>query len=178
MILWSLNHGFVWRQGLRLRRQGLGHWAMIVAHLGVGITALGIICTTAYSEQRDVSMRPGDSVQVGAYQFKFQSIADLTGPNYQGMQAKIAVYRGEKLLRILEPQQRYFPVTQTVTAKASIDAGLFRDLYVALGDSLPNGAWSFRIYDKPFIRWIWAGGVFMFFGGLLSILDRRYRNPL
>ncbi len=107
-------------------------------------------------------MRAGDQVQVGPYQFEFQGVTRLTGPNYQGTQASVAVYRQKKLLSILTPQQRYFPASDAATTKAAINAGLFRDLYVALGSSLPDGAWSFRIYYKPFIRWIWAGGVMMF----------------
>ena len=90
VILWSLHHGFTWQRAVRLRRRTLSHWAMIAAHLGVGITALGIICSSVFSDERDVSMRPGDSVQVGSYQFNFQSIAALNGPNYQGTQANIA----------------------------------------------------------------------------------------
>ena len=59
--------------------------------------------------------------------------------------------------------------------EAGIDTGLFRDLYVSLGEPLPAGAWSVRVYFKPFVDWIWAGAVFMALGGLLAISDRRYR---
>lgn len=168
LIILTVNHGF-WAYSL-------SQWGMTLAHLGVAITALGILCSTAYTQQRDISMHLGDAVQVGPYQFQFRQISDLTGPNYQGVQGEIAIFHQGHLLKILHPQQRYFPVTKTATAKAAIDAGLFRDLYVALGTALPNGAWSLRIYYKPFIRWIWAGGVFMALGGFLAAADRRYRR--
>lgn len=176
VILFTLHHGFTWQKWLKPRRLVLSQWAMILAHLGIGITAMGIICSTTFSQQRDVSMRPGDTLNVGPYQFQFQGVKEVPGPNYQGLQGRVAVYRDSHLLRVLLPEQRYFPVEATATTKAAIDAGIFRDLYVALGSSLPNGAWSFRIYYKPFIRWIWAGGVLMFFGGLLAVADRRYRQ--
>ena len=167
VMVWSLHHA---------RRMVISQWAMLLAHLGVGVTAMGIICSSLLSEQRDVSMQLGDSVQVAGYRFKFTDLSELHGPNYQGLQAQIAIFKNEKLLRILTPQQRFFPIANTATVKAAIDPGLFRDLYVALGTSLPNHAWSFRIYYKPFIRWIWGGGVLMVVGGILAVLDRRYRR--
>jgi cytochrome c-type biogenesis protein CcmF len=63
--------------------------------------------------------------------------------------------------------------------EAAIDAGLFRDLFVAIGEPLGNeGAWSLRIYYKSFIRWIWLGAVFMAAGGLCAAFDRRYRYKI
>jgi cytochrome c-type biogenesis protein CcmF len=175
LVLWTLHHGFTWKKWPKLRRLTLSQWAMCLAHLGVGVTAIGILCSTAYSQQRDVEMHPGDTVKIGPYRFQFQRVSELSGSNYQALQGQVAVYHQQKLLRILWPEQRYFPVANSVATKAAIDVGIFRDLYVALGTSLPNGAWSFRLYYKPFIRWIWAGGVMMFLGGLMAVADRRYR---
>lgn len=176
VILFTLHHGFTWKKWLKFRRLAVSQWAMILAHLGVGITALGIICSVANSQQRDVSMHLGDRVKLGPYEFQFQSTANFQGPNYEGLKAEIVIYRAGKRLRVLWPEQRFFSVANTATAKAAIDAGIFRDLYIALGSSLPDGAWSFRIYYKPFIRWIWAGGIVMVLGGALAAADRRYRT--
>jgi cytochrome c-type biogenesis protein CcmF len=175
LISWTLSHGFRWQMKPRIKKMTSGQWAMILAHIGVGVTTLGIICTTVCSQQRDIGMKPGDSLQMGAYQFHFINVTDVQGPNYQAIQAEVEIYKHNKLEKILFPEQRYFPVERSTTTKAAIDAGVFRDLYVALGSSLPGGSWSFRIYYKPFVRWIWAGGVMMFFGGLLGAADRRYR---
>lgn len=176
VILWSLNHGFKWQKGSLVRRRtSVSHWGMILAHIGIAVTTIGIIATTAYSQQRDVSMRMGDSINVGPYVFELQTIRPLSGPNYQGWVGQVAVTLPNLTRKILFPEQRFYPVSQTATAKAAIQAGLFRDLYVALGTQLPDGAWSMRIYYKPFVRWIWGGGVIMVLGGLLAILDKRYR---
>ena len=61
--------------------------------------------------------------------------------------------------------------------EAFIDPGLTRDVYVSLGDPLEggDGAWSVRVYYKPFVSWIWGGAVLMALGGLLAASDRRYR---
>ncbi len=177
LIIFTLSYSILWRNGLpKLRPLGRSQWGMIFAHLGVGVTAIGVICTSAFSLQRDVSMHKGDSLKVGPYQFQFQEVMNFQGPNYQGLRGKVAVFRKEQLYTILFPEQRFFPISKTVTTKAAIDAGLGRDLYVALGAQLPKGAWALRIYYKPFIRWIWAGGVLMTIGGLLTVFDRRYRN--
>ncbi len=176
VILWSLNHGFTWKKGALMRRRlSNSQWGMILAHIGIGVTALGIIVTTAYSQQRDVAMKVGESMKLGPYQFQFQAIRPLVGPNYQGWEGQVAVTSPNQKTRILFPEQRFYPVSQTATAKAAINAGIFRDLYVALGTQLPDGAWSLRFYYKPFIRWIWGGGIMMAMGGLLAILDKRYR---
>jgi cytochrome c-type biogenesis protein CcmF len=59
--------------------------------------------------------------------------------------------------------------------EAGIDGGLFRDVYVALGDPLDGGAWAIRVHYKPFVRWIWLGALFMALGGILAMMDKRYR---
>ena len=59
--------------------------------------------------------------------------------------------------------------------EAGIDAGFTRDIYISLGEPLDDGAWSIRLYHKPFVRWIWLGAILMAIGGLLAIIDRRYR---
>lgn len=175
VILWSLHHGINRNSRLKLPRLTASQWAMLIAHTGVGITLLGIVCSTAYSVQRDVSMHQGDFVEVGPYQFQLRQTMNFKGPNFEGLQATVMVYRHQRLFKVLYPEQRFFPVSETATSKAAIDVGIFRDLYVALGTSLPDGAWSLRIYYKPFVRWIWAGGIMMAIGGLLAVTDRRYR---
>ena len=60
--------------------------------------------------------------------------------------------------------------------EAAIDPGLFRDLYVAMGEPLAGGAWAIRLHYKPFVRWLWLGGLTMAMGGFLTVADRRYRR--
>ena len=84
----------------------------------------------------------------------------------------------------MTPQKRIYDVRRESMTEASIDAGLTRDLFAALGEPLEttaaggpqvDGAWSVRLYHKPFIRWIWVGALLMAIGGLFAALDRRYR---
>ena len=151
------------------------HWGMLLAHLGVAMTVWGIAFSQNYSVERDVRMQVGDSVQIAGYDFKFAGVSDANGPNYMGGQAKVEISREGKPEATLWAEKRFYTVSKMPMTEAAIDWGFTRDLYVALGEKLDDGAWALRLYYKPFIRWIWLGGLFMALGGLLCMLDRRYR---
>ena len=101
----------------------------------------------------------------------------VSGPNYTAQEGRFEVYEGSNLVAELKPQKRIYQSQKNPMTEAAIDPGLTRDLYVALGEPLEGAAWSIRIYVKPFIRWIWLGGLVMMAGGLCAALDRRYRLP-
>ncbi|WP_011608554.1 heme lyase CcmF/NrfE family subunit [Histophilus somni] len=151
------------------------HWGMVLAHLGVAMTIWGIAFSQNYSIERDVRMNVGDTVKIADYEFTFQGISDANGVNYLGGKAQIDISRNGKFETTLFAEKRFYTVSKMTMTEAAIDWGLSRDLYVALGESLNDGSWALRLYYKPFIRWIWLGGIFMAFGGLLCIFDRRYR---
>jgi cytochrome c-type biogenesis protein CcmF len=150
--------------------------AMLLAHLGVMVSAVGILFSSAYSFQRDVGMNVGDIVQFGAYQFKLQGVYPLHGPNYRGAEADLQLLDPPKTH--LKPQLRYYPIAAMTLSKPAIDVALWRDLYIVLAEPLQNNVWVFRMYSKPFIRWIWAGGLLMIFGGLYSILRSKISKRL
>ena len=151
------------------------HWGMLLAHLGVAMTVWGIAFSQNYSVERDVRMNVGDSVQIADYDFTFKGISDANGPNYIGGKAQIDITRYGKPEATLFAEKRLYTVSKMPMTEAAIDWGFTRDLYVALGEKLDNNAWALRLYYKPFIRWIWLGGLFMALGGLLCMFDRRYR---
>lgn len=186
MVFWLIGH-LIWHgllENLISKKTFLSwkrrNWAMLLAHTGLAVTALGIILSTAYSQEQDLRMQPGSHATLGPYQFEFITTTALPlVANYYGTQAQINVYYRHHLIKTLYPEQRIFPISQMETSKAAIDAGIFRDLYVALGSKLPDDpAWSVRIYYKPFIRWIWAGGIMMVLGGIIAWFNRLKMNPL
>ena len=151
------------------------HWGMVLAHLGVAMTVWGIAFSQNYSVERDVRMSVGDTVQIADYDFTFKGISDANGPNYIGGKAQIYITYHGKTEATLFAEKRLYTVSKMPMTEAAIDWGFTRDLYVALGEKLENNAWALRLYYKPFIRWIWLGGLFMALGGLLCMFDRRYR---
>ncbi|MBC0852661.1 heme lyase CcmF/NrfE family subunit [Pantoea stewartii] len=158
-----------------LRHLSRSHWGMVLGHLGVGVTVIGIAFSTQYSVERDVRMKAGDSVDIHRYHFVFRHVQDLQGPNYSGGVAVIDVTRDGQPEAMLYAEKRFYSAARTMMTEAAIDGGFTRDLYAALGEELDDGSWAVRIYYKPFVRWIWFGGLFMAAGGLLCLLDPRYR---
>ncbi len=147
---------------------------MMFAHLGFAILIIGILLSSLLSQEREVKLKPGNAVTIGPYQFFFIGLTGIQGSNYRGIQAEFDVMKNDRHIVSMFPEKRIYIVRDMVMTKVDIHPGLFRDLYLALGEPLNDNSWSIRVYYKPFIRWIWAGGLIMIFGGLLSILG--YKN--
>lgn len=152
------------------------YWGMVAAHLGLAVTIVGIAFSQNYSVERDVRMKSGDSIDIHEYRFTFRDVKEVTGPNWRGGVATIGVTREGKPETVLYAEKRYYNTAGSMMTEAAIDGGITRDLYAALGEELENGAWAVRLYYKPFVRWIWAGGLMMALGGLLCLFDPRYRK--
>ncbi|KPK39229.1 MAG: hypothetical protein AMJ69_06270 [Gammaproteobacteria bacterium SG8_47] len=166
----------VWRG---LRSLPRGYYGMQAAHIGVAVFTVGVTLTSTFSIEKDLRMAPGDVVELGGYSFQFFGVQQAEGPNYTAFRGTIRVDNDGDLVAILSPEKRNYHVQRMPMTEAAIDAGLFRDIYVALGEPLPdNKAWAVRLYVKPFIRWIWLGTIFMALGGLLAATDKRYRIAL
>jgi len=158
----------------KLRAQTRSYYGMQVAHLGVAVFIVGVTMVTGYQSEQDVKMGTGDTISAGGYEFKFNGVTQTTGPNYQAARAEIIVSRNGSETQRMYPEKRSYTATGNVMTETAIDTGLFRDLYVSLGEPVNNGAWSVRVYYKPFVDWIWGGALFMAFGGGLALSDRRY----
>jgi cytochrome c-type biogenesis protein CcmF len=161
----------------RIRSQGSSYFGMQLAHFGVAVFIIGVTMVKGYETERDVLMNIGDTVQVGGYEFQFEGTTEITGPNYAARQGRVIVTKNGKFLREMNPEKRIYNVSGMPITQAAIDTGFLRDLYVSLGEPIPNsqGAWAVRVYHKPFIDWIWGGCLFMAMGGVLALSDRRYR---
>ena len=151
---------------------------MQFAHLGIAVFVIGVTMVGAYQEEKDVRMSAGDTVSVGGYQIQFEGVNVVPGPNYQAMRGTFLLNKNGNTQTIMHPEKRnYFSSTMPMT-EAAIDAGLTRDIYVSLGEELPDKSWAVRVYYKPFVDWIWGGCLLMALGGVLAISDRRYRIKL
>ncbi|WP_153446605.1 heme lyase CcmF/NrfE family subunit [Vibrio algicola] len=153
------------------------HWAMMLGHIGLAVTIIGIAMVQNYSIERDVRLEPGQTFDIQGYQFHFDGLRDHDGPNYEGFIADFTITDDGKFVNTLHAEKRYYHTAGSMMTEAAIDAGLTRDLYIAMGEKLDgtDNAWAVRIYYKPFIRWIWLGAIFMAIGGILAISDKRYR---
>ena len=160
-----------------LQQIGRAPAGMLLAHLGVAAFILGVTVVRTHESERDVKMFPGDTTEVAGYVFRLVTVAQVDGPNYSAMQGQIAVSRDGHSVALMQPEKRVYRVQTNPMTEAAIESNLSRDLYVALGEQLPDGAWTLRVHHKPLVLWIWLGCLIMAAGGLLAASDRRYRRP-
>ncbi|MCP4210683.1 MAG: heme lyase CcmF/NrfE family subunit, partial [Halieaceae bacterium] len=150
---------------------------MVIAHLGFAICVVGVVATSQYSQEHDLKMSPGDSRTLADYEFRFVEVARVRGPNFVADEARFDVYREDQLVARLNPQKRRYTASGQVMTEAAIDAGLMRDLYVAMGEPVGEaGAWAMRLHYKPLVRWMWLGAIFMAAGAITAASDKRYRR--
>src|SRR6266550_1925412 len=139
----------------KLRLQSRSYYGMQLAHVGVAVFVVGITFVTQYQSEKDLRMDVGDSVSVGGYDFKFNGVTSIAGPNYRAARANIDISRNGKLIRTMNPEKRIYNVSENTMTETAIDTGLFRDLYLSLGEPVGNGrAWTVRVHYKPFVDWI------------------------
>ncbi|WP_296245239.1 MULTISPECIES: heme lyase CcmF/NrfE family subunit [unclassified Psychrobacter] len=155
----------------------LSYWGQQTAHIGVIVAAIGIAFTSTLSVERDVALGENDIVHVQGYDFEVKDFHEVRGSNFDGMQAQVEVTKDGHAVATLYPEKRTYVISMMPMTEAAIDASLMRDVYVALGEPIAEDSnkWAVRIYVKPLIRWIWLGAIIMALGGLLSMLDSRYR---
>ncbi|PKG57460.1 heme lyase CcmF/NrfE family subunit [Shewanella sp. GutDb-MelDb] len=156
----------------RLARSQLG---MIFAHLGIAVSVLGATMVSNYSIEKSVRMGPGVSQELAGYTFKYLETKNVVGPNYTAQQGQIEVYQGDDYVTLLKPDRRQYNVRTMDMTEAGIDWGLFRDLYVTMGDPISRTEFAVRLNYKPFVRWLWFGAIFMMIGGFFAASDKRYR---
>ena len=161
-------------RAVRLTRAQLG---MFLAHLGVGLFIIGASVTSAFNIETDRAVRVGEQWEVAGFEIEFLGMRTIEGPNFVADEGEFELRRDGEFLATLRPQKRIYRVQTSPMTEAAIDGRMMRDVFVALGEPLGDGAWSVRVQYKPMIRFIWYGCVIMSIGGLLAATDRRYRQP-
>jgi cytochrome c-type biogenesis protein CcmF len=173
--------GLLMQIAIRMKKPGRippSFWGMHLAHLGIAVITVGITMVKSYEVERDVRMGLNDTVTIENYSFELTGVSDVDGPNYKALRGDVKVTKDGKYLEMLYPEKRkYFSSAMPMT-EAGIDSGLFRDLYVSLGEPIEGERlqWSVRVFYKPFVSWLWYGAILMVLGGLLAVSDRRYRK--
>jgi cytochrome c-type biogenesis protein CcmF len=158
------------------RGLSLGYLGMQLAHFGFAVIILGVCLTSHYSVEKDERMAPGESITIGAYEFRFDGVVERPDSNFNAVSATIQVRKNGADYMTMHPEKRTYYARGDTQTEADIDVGFFRDLFTALGDPRGDGSWTVRIHLKPFVFWIWFGAFLMAAGGVTAILDRRYRS--
>ena len=158
----------------RLKSPPRSYYGMHLAHIGVAVFIAGVTVVTSYQTEKDVKMNIGDTVSVGGYEFRLNNLAQYQGPNFQAVRADMEVTRNGAPVAVMHPEKRAFTVSGNATSETAIDRSVWRDLYLSLGDEVPGGGWTVRVYHKPLVNWIWGGALLMAIGGGFAVTDRRY----
>lgn len=160
-----------------IRALPIGAYASALAHLGLGITLLGITGTTLWRSEALELLKPGQSMQIAGYTLRLEGVEMLQGPNYIAQHATVDVLSGGKTIAVMTPEKRAYPVEGQATAVTAIRTTGFSDLYLALGDAR-DGAWVIRAYVSPLAPFIWFGGIFMALGGGAGLWSRLRRRSV
>jgi len=176
-VVLALSERFKGRSiGSALRSTPRGFYGMLLGHLGIASFIVGVTLVSMYNIEKDIRMAPGDSFEMAGYTFKFNGVRMTRVENYDAARGDFLVTNDDGFRAEMRPEKRVYLVQKMPMTEAAIDAGITRDLFIALGEEVGNdGSWALRIYYKPFIRWIWIGALIMSFGGLLAATDKRYR---
>ncbi len=151
-------------------------WGTAFAHFGIGVTLLGIVGVTAWGSEHIAAIKPGQSLDIAHYRLTFDGVFNRAGPNYRDLVGRFTVRRANgDFVGIMEPSRRTFPDRNMATTEAALMTRGVSQIYVSLGDPEANGAVPVRVYFKPHVLLIWLGAGIMFFGGALSLSDRRLR---
>lgn len=147
-----------------------------LAHIGLGVTLLGIIGVSTFGSERVLTMAAGDVTQVSSYQLRFDGVSPVSGSNYTENQGRFTLLNeaGQTLSTIIAAK-RFYPARQMPTTESGISTRGFNQVYVALGDDTADGSIVVRVWWKPFVTLIWHGTLIMMLGGFISLLDRRLR---
>ncbi|MFO1196418.1 MAG: heme lyase CcmF/NrfE family subunit [Burkholderiaceae bacterium] len=151
-------------------------WGMHLAHLGVAVFVVGVTMVKSYETDKDGRMQVGETIELGGYQVRMDSLEDVAGPNYDATRGVFTVSRGGSEVARLAPEKRVYRATRQPMTEAAIRRGLTGDLYVSMGEPLGKDAWAVRVQIKPYVNWIWLGCLLMAAGGFWCASDRRYRR--
>lgn len=159
----------------RLKRLPRADWGKAVSHAGVGIVFLGVSGLMAW-EQEDIRVvQIGERFEIAGFTLSLDRVEEVEGANYLSTMGWVTIRKGDRVISVVNPEKRVYPVARMPTTEAGIDNGFLRDVYVVIGDEQAGGGYAVRSYYKPLANWIWGGSILMAFGGLLSLSDRRHR---
>jgi cytochrome c-type biogenesis protein CcmF len=150
-------------------------WGLYLGHIGLAIAAAGVVAVSVWKEEAIQTIRPGTPVEVGPYAFILDGIENGAGPNYQTSIATVTVTSGDKVIAVVHPERRFYPVEGRPTTEAGIKSLWHGDLYAVLGDPDGRGGYVTRYYYNPGVPWMWLGAALLSLSVLVSLTDRRLR---
>ncbi len=173
LAIWLLM-ATLWTNWLKISVPQL---AMVLAHCGVALAVIGAVMSSYFGSEIGVRLAPNQSKVLNGYEFRYLGFSNELGPNFTSEQAHFEIYQDGHKVTELFPERRYYEVRTMNMSEVGIQWGILGDIYIVMGDKLGPGEFSFRLHYKPFIRWLWLGGILMALGALLGTIGVRYKKP-
>ena len=163
----------LWQNWAKVR---LAYFGMVLAHCGVAIATMGAVMSSYFGSELGVRLAPQQSQQLGQFEFHYDRFSNEIGPNFTAEVAFFSVSEQGKPYAEIVPERRYYDVRTMTMSEVGLDAGLWGDLYIVMGDNLGKGEFTFRLHYKPLIRWLWLGGILMALGVLCSAINLKRKR--
>ncbi len=158
--------------------QSMSRVAMNLGHFGTVILIIGITMTSYYSVEADRLLKVGQTEAVQGYDFTLEKLEDIQGPNYTATKGTFSVSFQGEFLRMMHPEKRIYTASGMPISEVALRASILDDLYIALSEERPGQSWAIRLYVKPFIRWIWFGGIIMSIAAVIAVFSLRRPTPV
>jgi cytochrome c-type biogenesis protein CcmF len=159
-------------RGRSLRRLPLAVWGMVLGHLGVAIALFGVSADSAFTTEKLIAARVGDTAQVGPWKVTLEAVEPVAGPNWTALEARLSASYADGPAHVLAPQARSFWTPPQQTSESALLTRWNGQLYTVIGGEAEGGRWQLRLWWKPFVTWIWYGGIVIALGGLLALIGR------
>ncbi|MEO9463297.1 MAG: heme lyase CcmF/NrfE family subunit [Marinomonas sp.] len=159
-------------RGRNLRRVPIATWGMVCAHFGIAVALFGMASESAFTQEKLAAVAPGATEQVSDWNITLESVDPVAGPNWTALEAKLLVSRGNEKPVVVAPQSRNFWAPPQQTTESALLTRWDGQLYAVVGNQAEDGRWQLRLWWKPFVTFIWYGGILIALGGVLAIIGR------
>ena len=159
-------------RGRKLRRTPIATWGMVIAHFGIAVALFGMASESAFTSERLAAVKPGDTEHVAGWDVTLQGIEPVAGPNWTALEATLVAQRGSGDVVTLHPQSRNFWAPPQQTTESALLTRWDGQLYAVIGGQAQDSRWQLRLWWKPFVTFIWYGGLLIALGGVLAIIGR------
>ncbi|MFD0966542.1 heme lyase CcmF/NrfE family subunit [Seminibacterium arietis] len=172
LAIWLLlNHLWIIQRKITFKKLGL-----VFAHCGVSISIIGAIMSSYFGSEIGVRLSPNEHCKLAGYEFHYQGFTNEIGENYTAEKAHFAVYKNNQLITKLYPEKRYYDARNMNMSEVALSWGFLGDIYIVMGDKLGSGTFSFKLHYKPFVRWLWIGGILMSLGAFFATLGLKKKQ--
>jgi cytochrome c-type biogenesis protein CcmF len=141
-----------------------------IIHLGVVMIFTAIAGTALFRQERQVTLNPGESFDIGGYTLRYNGLEERDTPHISYLMANVGVFAGSKQIDTLRPEKRFYKKPEQPTTEVAIRSTLGADLYLVLGSyDADTKMATILAYLNPLIGFLYWGGIVLALGTFVVI---------